>query len=350
MVAVKAHQANAFLEKPDGKISSYLFFGSDPGLVRERAADLANQLAKISKPESEILRLDERDIEAEPDRIAIEMQTLPMFGGGKVLRVAHSRRLSPADLKPLVENPNAASHLIIEAGNLKPSDKIRSLFERSKNAAAVACYADSARDLEGVINRALSESQQTIDMDAREFLVTRLGADRALSVGELEKLVLYTKDKRSITIEDVEAIVGDASELALDNIINAAALGHAKTAVHECARSVASGDSVHAVLAAASRHFHRLEATRAQLESGRSEADSLKQLRPPIHFKQKAAFVSQLHAWRHDHLLTALELIRGATKATRSTSGGLDAIVIERLLIRLAQLAQLSKRAAKSPA
>jgi len=349
MVAVKAHQANAFLAKPDSNISSYLFFGSDPGLVRERGADLAARLAKASKPESEILRLDERDIEAEPARIAIELQTLPMFGGGKVLRVAHSRRLSANDLKPLVDSPNAACYLIIEAGNLKPSDKIRGLFEKSNAAAAVACYADSARDLEGVINRALSESQQTIDMDAREFLVTRLGADRALSVGELEKLVLYTKDKRQINIDDVEAIVGDASELALDNIINAAALGHAKTAVHQCARAVASGDSIHAILAAAGRHFHRLETTRAHLENGRSEADSLKQLRPPIHFKQKTAFVSQLHAWRHDHLLTALELIRGATKASR-TSGALEAILIERLLIRVAQLAQLSKRAAKSPA
>ncbi len=349
MVAVKAHQANAFLTKPDTKISGYLFFGSDPGLVRERGAKLAAQLAQSSKPESEILRLDERDVEAEPDRIAVEMQTLPMFGGGKVLRVAHSRRLSANDLKPLLDKPNPECHLIVEAGNLKPTDKIRSLFEKSKTAAAVACYADSARDLEGVINRTLGESQQTISMDAREFLVTRLGADRALSVGELDKLVLFTEGKRQITIDDVEAIVGDASEMALDNIINAAALGHAKTAVHECARSIASGESVHGILAAAGRHFHRLAATRAHLENGRSEADSLKQLRPPLHFKQKTAFVSQLHAWRHDHLLTALDLISSATKAARTT-GALDAILIERLLIRIAQLAQLSKRAAKSPA
>lgn len=349
MVAVKAHQANAFLAKPDNKVSGYLFFGSDPGLVRERGATLAANLAKASKPESEILRLDDHDIEAEPERITIEMQTLPMFGGGKILRVAYSKRLTETMLKPLLDDPHPECYLIIEAGNLKPNDKIRSLFEKSKTAAAIACYADSARDLEAVINRTLSESQQTISMDAREVLVTRLGADRALSVGELDKLVLYTKGKRQITIDDVDAIVGDASELALDNIVNAAALGHAKTAVHECARAIASGESIHGILAAAGRHFHRLEATRARFESGQSEADSLKQLRPPIHFKQKTAFVSQLHAWRHDHLLTALELISGTTKATRS-SGALEAVLIERLLIRIAQLAQQSKRAAKSPA
>ncbi len=348
MVAVKAHQANAFLSKPDLNVAGYLFYGSDPGLVRERAHELAKQLATASSPESEILRLDEKDIEAEPDRIALEMQTMPMFGGGKVLRITHSRRLTACAVKPVLEQPPPACYLIVEAGNLKPSDKLRALFDKSRTAAAIACYPDTARDLEAVINRALSDSQQTISMEAREVLVARLGADRALSVGELDKLTLYTQGQRQITIDDVDAIVGDASELALDNIVNAAALGKAKTAVHECARALSAGNTVHGVLAAAGRHFHRLEATRARLEEGKSEADSLKQLKPPLHFKQKAAFTSQLHSWRHDHLLAALDLISRTTRATR-TSGALEGVLIERLLIRLAQLAQQSKRAAKSP-
>ena len=349
MVAVKAHQATAFLAEPNLQIFGYLFFGTDPGLVRERGQQLSEQLAKASTPESEILRLDEKDLEAEPDRISMECNTLAMFGGGKVLRVAHSKRVIANNLKVLLESPNPECHLIIEAGNLKPNDKLRALFEKSKNGAAIACYADTARDLEGLINRALSSSQQTIAMDAREVLLARLGADRALSVGELEKLTLYTKDQRQITLDDVDAIVGDASELALDKIVNAAALGQAKTAVHECARALSSGETIHGILAAANRHFHRLQTTRADLDSGKSESDSLKRLRPPVHFKQKAAFVSQLHAWHHDHLLTAIDLIYRTTKASRTT-GALEAVLIERMLIRIAQLAQQSKRRAKHPA
>lgn len=343
MVAVKAHNADAFLAKPDTNLCGFLFYGTDPGLVFERGRKLAERLAKSSTPESEILRLDERDIDADPDRIAVEMGTLPMFGGGKVLRIANSRRLSPALLEPLFETSVDGSHIIVEAGNLKPSDKLRSLFEKSKRAAAIACYTDTQRDLESVINRVLSESQQTISMEAREVLLARLGADRALSVGELEKLTLYTRGQHQITIDDVDAVVGDASELALDAIVNAAALGRAQTAINECARAIASGESVHSVLAAAGRHFHRLEATRAHLDAGASEAESLKRLKPPIHFKQKAAFTSQLHGWSHNHLLTALELITGAAKTTRSNVS-IDVATIERLLIRLAQLAQHSKR------
>ena len=348
MVAVKAHQALSFLEKPNPKIGSYLFFGTDPGLVSERSKQLAEKLANATSPASEILRLDEKDLDAEPDRIGMEMQTLAMFGGGKVVRVKHGRRVTANALKLLLSDPNPACHLIIEAANLRPGDSLRTLFEKSTAAAAVACYADSARDLEALINRKLAESQQTITMDGRELLVARLGADRALSVGELDKLTLYTSGQRQITADDVEAIVGDASEMALDKIVYAAALGQAKTAVGECARALSAGDSVHAILAAAQRHFHRLQTARAHLDSGKNEADALKRLKPPLHFKQKSAFVSQLYAWRHDALLDAIDTIVQASRATRSNSA-LDAVLVERLLIRVAQLAQRSKRAAIRP-
>lgn len=343
MVAVKAHQADNYLSKPDPKIRGYLFFGSDPGLVQERSRELANRLAKQSKPESEILRIDEQDLDANPDHIAIELQTMPMFGGGKVLRVEHNKRLSASDLKNLIAEASEGCAIIIAAGNLKPTDKIRSLFEKSNHAAAIGCYTDTQRDLESVISKALQQSHQTITMDARELLLERLGADRALSIGELEKLTLYTAGKAQITIDDIDAIVGDASELALDGIINAAALGQAKSALHETSRALSSGQSVHAILAATTRHFHRLEATRALLDSGTNEADCLKRLKPPVHFKQKGAFSTQLHSWRHDYILQALRLSADATKMTR-TSQGMETQIIERLLIRIAQLAQLSKR------
>ena len=63
----------------------------------------------------------------------------------------------------------------------------------------------------------------TITPEARELLLSRLGADRALSRSEIEKLALYAGGKGTIEIDDVEAVVGDASELAIDTMIMAAA-------------------------------------------------------------------------------------------------------------------------------
>ena len=63
--------------------SAVLFYGTDAGLVSERAGLLARRLAE--REGSEVLRLDDADLENEPARISIELQTVAMFGGRKVV-------------------------------------------------------------------------------------------------------------------------------------------------------------------------------------------------------------------------------------------------------------------------
>ncbi len=63
MVAVKTHQANAFLSAVDRVPPAVLLYGSDAGLVAERAAQLAKGLAERDDPAGEILRLDDASLE-----------------------------------------------------------------------------------------------------------------------------------------------------------------------------------------------------------------------------------------------------------------------------------------------
>ena len=234
MVAIKTHQASAFLNALDRVPQAVLFYGSDVGLVSERAAQLAKALAGRDDPPGEILRLDDSSLEDDPDRIFVELQTAPMFGGRKVVRAAAGRRVTAAQLKTLVEGGNLAGSLIVEAGNLRPDDALRALFEKSPAAAAVACFPDEARDLDVVIREVFAGRGVQITPEARRLLMTRLGADRALSRSEIDKLALYAHGKSVIDEEDVEIAVGDAAELALDRIVMAARLGQRR----RCARRV----------------------------------------------------------------------------------------------------------------
>lgn len=339
MVAVKAGQAASFLKSPDQRLDAFLFFGSDAGLVSERAQRLAKLLAEREKPPGEVLRLDEMDIDADPDRLAVELQTMPMFSGRKVLRVAQSRRVNAAFLKPLLAGEPLAGLLIVEAGNLKADDSLRALFEKSDRAAAIACYPDEARDLDAVVDEVLKAARLAIEPDARTLLVSRLGADRALSRGEVEKLALYARGKSEITVDDVDMIVGDASEQVLDKIVNAAAGGDPARAVGECDRAVSAGESAQTIVLAIQRHFLRLHRLRVAMDQGRALDDLLRTLRPPIHFKQKDALAAQLRLWSSDRLARALTGIATAARAARLTSA-LEEPLAERLLLDLARLAK----------
>jgi len=337
MVAIKGHQAEAFLRAVERVPASVLFYGSDAGLVSERAAALARRLA--ARETGEILRLDDADLEDDPARISVELQTVAMFGGRKIVRATAGRRVNAAALKPLVESGNLEGFLIVEAGNLRPDEALRSLFEKSARAAAVACYPDEARDLDAVIAEVLGAASIEIAPEARKLLIARLGADRALSRAEVQKLAIFARGKPRIEEADVEAAVGDAAEMALDRIVLASGSGRAADAVAECDRCVAGGESAQSVIAALQRHFLRLHRLRSGYDAGRSLDEVMRALRPPPHFRQKAALEQQCRDWSLAGLDTALARIAEAAKAARLSSA-LESPLAERLLLELGALAK----------
>ena len=343
MVAVKTAQAAAFLKNPPQTLSAVLFYGSDPGMVAERSDRLAKLIASREDPAGEILRLDDNDLDTDPDRLTVELDTRPMFSGRKIIRATAGRRIAAATLKPILETAGHEGFLIVEAGNLKPTDALRALFEGKAHAAAVACYADDAAAIEGLIAEVLGPYSMKIAPEARQELVSRLGADRALSRAEVEKLALYAMGQSEITPDDVDAVVGDAADLGLERIPEAAASGDVERAIGDLSRAIASGESAQAIILITQRYFLKLHRVRGELDSGRTLDDVLRTLRPPLHFKQRDVFASQIRRWSHAGLVQALRRIAEAAKAARLSSQ-LEETLAERLILALSAMAGGSLR------
>ncbi len=337
MVAVKGYQAEAFLKAVDRLPSAVLLYGMDAGLIAERAASLAKRLAQAH--DGEVLRLDDADLENDPDRLAVELLTLPMFGGRKIVRAATGRRITTATLKPIVEVGKLEGYLIVETGHLRKGEALLTLFETAAGAAAIPCFPDEARDLESVVGEVLGAARMQISPEARKLLLARLGADRALSRAEVEKLVLYARGKPRIEEADVEAAVGDAAETALDRVTMAAAAGRAGEAVRECERCVTGGESAQSVILALQRHFLRLHRLRSGLDGGRSLDELMRALKPQPSFRQKAAIEQQARAWSPVRLNAALALIGDTAKAARLSSA-LEETLAEKLLMELGAMAR----------
>lgn len=342
MVAVKAHEADAFLRSLSPKIAALLFYGSDEGLVAERAANAAKAAAAATNPPGEILRLDDLDLEQDPGRIAVELTTISMFGGKRIVRATASRRITSASIGPLLSAP-IEGMLILEAGNLKQDEGLRGLFEKSPGAAAIACYSDSDRDLETVIRNVLSAHKLDISVEARQALVARLGADRIQSRSEIEKLALYCYGRPRVEMADVEMAVGDASELALDAIISAAVSGQPHAAMAATDRAISAGESPQGLIIAMLRYFQRIHRVRSALETTGSMETALRALRPPLHFKARDTFVRHVNAWPGGKILGVLERITAAQRASRG--GALDdALVADKLILDIARLGALTGR------
>ena len=65
----------------------------------------------------------------------------------------------------------------------------------------------------------------SIAPDALADAVSRLGSDRGVTRRELEKLALYAQGQKSVTLEDVRAVMGDEAEARAEEASDAAGSG-----------------------------------------------------------------------------------------------------------------------------
>ncbi len=332
MVAYKSSAVANFLRSPDPACRAVLLYGPDAGLVSERAAALAATFARRSTGGAEMVRLDDRDLAEDPGRLEVELRTRPMFASSQVVRVTAGARLDVPGLKALLAS-SFDNALIVEAGNLRPDSALRKLFEAHKAAAALPCYGDE-RGLASLIDAELAEAGLRIDAETRRHLMARLGADQALSRSEVSKLALYATGGTAITHEDIDSIVGDAAETALETFVYAASSGDSARALRELQRLAASGTEAQAALIALGRHFTQLHKVAAAQAEGKSAEEAIRLLRPRPHFKREPEFLAhcrRLGATRLSHLLP---LIQETIRRTRR-SPELEGAFTERLLLAL---------------
>jgi DNA polymerase-3 subunit delta len=330
MVQVKPADADRLLAKPDPAVRVVLIYGDDDGLVSERAAKFA---AAVTGGEGEHLRLDVADLSGDPGRLADEANAIPMFGGRRAisLRVSGNHAVEGA-LAAILAAPPQDSWIVVAAGELRKSSPLRKLAEADKGAWAIACYADSARDLDRLIDEETKAAGVTIASDARELLKNLIGSDRLLSRGEVQKLCLYAIGSAGITADDVRALIADGGASAMDDTIDALAAGDAVTLDRGYRRLVSSGTPGVVVAGAAQRHFNFLEKARAALDDGASPDSVVRGAVPPIYpFSRQTAVARQVERWTPARIERALAMLDTAVLDSRLNGNLADEIVGETL-------------------
>jgi DNA polymerase-3 subunit delta len=340
MVDVKAGDIDRVLARSDVRL--LLIHGNDTGLVAERAAGFIKMAVGDSADPLGLIRLDAQEVSSDPARLADEAYAIPMFGGRRCieLRVSGNWSVVPA-IEPLIQNPPVDSSLVVTAGELRKTAPVRKLFEQAKNAYSIACYADDARGLDRIIDEETKRARLAIAADARAALKQLIGSDRMASRAEVAKLCLYAEGNREITLEDVRAVVGDASAYAVDEAVDAVAAGEAPAFERLYRRLTAAGTAGFTVAGAAQRHFDMLHRTRALVDRG---ADPESALGPSVFWKRKNALVRQLETWPLSRIERALAILDRTVIDSRLRGNIADEVVGQGMLM----VAALAARPARA--
>jgi len=311
-------EVERFLKKPDPALRAALFYGSDLGLIRERAKVLARSvLSDLSDP-FRVVELAAKTVRDDPARLSDEASAIAFTGGRKLVWLRDAGDGVAEAARSLLAQEGWDALVLVEAPDLARRSKLVELFEEEGKAVAIGCYPDDDQAIERVVEDTLARHGMEIAPDALAFLSDHLGGDRGMTRAEAEKLALYSLGQKTVSRADAAASIGDSAASGMDDAVLGAFEGDAARLARALSRLRDEGIGAVPILLAAQRHVQRLQLVMSGV--------SIRALRPPAFYEAGASLERQARAWSLPLVARALALLTEADLRCRSTGSPANAI------------------------
>lgn len=318
--------ATRFFARPDKGTAGALIYGADAMRVALRRQELIAALAgPQADEEMRLTRLSGADAKADPTAVADGLKSTGFFPGPRVVFVDGVTELQAGPvLNALSDWAEGDAALVVTAGALKKTSKLRKAFEAHKRAAAIGLYDEPMGREE--IEAALAAEGLAVDDGARRDIDALA---RSLDPGDfrqtLTKIALYANGE-VVTSAMVALMVPVTVDAGTDEIILAAADGRAPDIGPLMRRLGGQGVAAVTLVIFATLHFKQLHGVAA---AGAQP-----------YGPNREAIARQARAWGSARLEQALSLLMDTDLTLRSASRAPQMAVMERALIRLAMMAR----------
>jgi len=330
-VKLSTRDAPAYFAKPDPNAVGLLIYGADPMRIALRRQEVINALiGPEGADEMRLTRMAAADLRKDPARVSDEIKAVSFFPGPRVVFVEDATdTAAPAILNALEDWAPGDAQIIVTAGALKATSKLRKAFEAHTKAYAAGIYdTPPTRD---EIERALRAAG--LGQPPQDAMHHLMDLAKALEPGDfrqtVDKIGLYKRgDDTPLTQADIAACAPASIEADVDDILLVVADGNAAAIGPVMQRLSAQGVNAVTLCIGAMRHFRSLH--RAAIDTSG---------RPQIWGPNRDRMLAQARKWGPAKLETALTVLTDTDLALRSAGQNAPALaLVERAFIRLAML------------
>lgn len=308
----------------------YLIFGKEDLLLERALRRLRDMVLEAGGGQE----LDFDTFEgpsASGDDIVAAANTMPFLSERRMVIVRDVDRMPVDQHPPLVayaENPAPFSVLVLVASSLAKNTRLYKTLERVGAVSEFAAPRNA--ELPGWVISLFKSMDRQLPRDAAEVLVRAVGKDLRRLQSEADKIVAYAGERKSLTREDVEAVVAETAAPSIFEFLDAMGSRDCETALKLLAGLMAAGESINGVHAMAVRHVRSLMSLTALRERGTPEKDLATELRMAPW--QIRTIARQAAGFSDEELIAALKAAAEA-EARMKTSQGDPRLVFERWLL-----------------
>jgi DNA polymerase-3 subunit delta len=306
--------------------------GEDGFLVSKECEKQVDALLKDD--ERGMALYEPRADEAKIADVLDELRTLPFLAKRRVVLIKDAEPFIKENVESLekyVDKPSPSGMLVMTVASW---DK-RLRFSKKVQAAGCLIEVGSVKgyQLPAYITTYAQETYGfRLDANCSRLLVELTGDDPGRLCSELDKLVVYVSPRKSITPQDIEALIGHNRMFGAFEVIDAIVAGQAGAAIWRLRNMFASDKSADfTVVGAFGYHFRKLFRAKALIGRGTSAQQAA--LQAGVKWKQQEFLqqVSRLSLPQIGDILAELGRIDYGIKTGQTTAP----VAMERLIMRV---------------
>ncbi len=325
----------------------YLLYGEESYHLRQVEQMLINS---VVAPEDRDMNLIIFESDPPIEELINTIETIP-FLGGKNLIIVRSTVLFSAGRKSndegqdkadpsqerlinLFSNMPAYSHVVFHTAD-KP-DKRRKIYKAAeKNGVVFEAASLKGKDLRSWLTERLSELKIKMAPDAEEHIIAAVSMMPQVSLefinNELEKVMLYTADKKIITRQDLQQILSSVPEVSIFAMVEALSQRQTPQAIALLREQLTAGEHPVRILALLARQVRQLWQAKELLGRGYGSREVAEFFRVPAFIGEK--LVKQSRGFTDTKLREAMLSLAAADQELKSSRTG--PVVLEKIIIEL---------------
>ena len=327
----------SFFEAPPKGVMGVLIYGNDPMRVVSKRQKLIHAiLGPNADEEMRLARISRENLKKSPEQAIDLCKAQGFFPGQRALLIEDANEtVTDIIIKAFDAWNDGDAALIITAGSLKPSSKLRKFFEQQKNTFSAPVYDDpmTRPEIEKIISDA---GIKNITQDSLNNLCQiALQLEPGDFKQTIEKLALYKlNDETSLTHQDISKCIPISNEAQIEEVLTVVLSGNHLKVNYIVSRLQSQGVLPVTLVIATTRHFKILFSIATNPKGPSSGAAAL---RPPVYGPRRESLIKQAQKWGPEKLKRAIKIITATDLKLRSKNQEAPQMaIIERLFIRLA--------------
>ena len=307
----------------------FLFYGENIGLKKELKSKIKNKFKN-----AEIISYDQSEILQNNQVLFRELGNLSLFEKEKIFFIENTNDKILSLIRDIVDKFNS-TRVILFADVLEKKSKLRIFFEKDHSCGIAACYPDNEITIKRIIQERLADLSG-LNTSIINLIADKCNLDRAKVQNEITKIETFFQNKK-IDIDKLENLLDLKTNENFDLLKNEAFKGEKAKTNKLLSETIFEDEKNVLYLNLLNQRLHKL--CEIKQDKNKNLEIAINNLKPPIFWKEKDAFIQQAKKWDIIKLRKVLEKTYSVEKEIKSNSVVNKKVLMKNLIVEICCLA-----------